>query len=169
MDTLVEKLSNCHDYFSWLSGFPDFSGKVLATTFKFSSFDYSTMLRKSNANKTVYFFSVLLKCREIVMVKTVTHKKFYYFKFKLLKFRKKKPELTSFYYVSRQIGWTIQKSLFAYTIKDSTFSHTCENSKMYNITSKYFNFCNNKPPASLVVHITRYFLRYSYSYHISML
>ena len=35
--------------------------------------------------------------------------------------------------------WAIQKSLFAYTR---------ENSKMFNITSKYFSFFNNKPPAS---------------------
>ena len=45
-------------------------------------------------------------------------------------------------------GWAIQKSLFAETNQDSTFSHTCENSKMFNITSKYFIFLNYKPPAS---------------------
>ena len=45
-------------------------------------------------------------------------------------------------------GWTIQKSLFAWTNQDSTFSHNRENSNMFNITSKYFNFFNNKPPAS---------------------
>ena len=38
-------------------------------------------------------------------------------------------------------GWAIQKSLFAETNQDSTFSHTREN-------SKYFSFFNNKPPAS---------------------
>ena len=43
-------------------------------------------------------------------------------------------------------GWAIQKSLFAETNQDSTFSHTHENSKMFNITSKYFGFFNNKPP-----------------------
>ena len=42
-------------------------------------------------------------------------------------------------------GWTIQKSLFGETNHDPTFSHTRENSKMFNITSKYFT---NKPPAS---------------------
>ena len=36
MDTLVEKLSNCCDYFSRLSGFPDLSGEVFLITFKFS-------------------------------------------------------------------------------------------------------------------------------------
>ena len=45
-------------------------------------------------------------------------------------------------------GWAIQKSLFAETNQDPTFSHTRENSKMFNITSKYFSFFNNKPPAS---------------------
>ena len=44
-------------------------------------------------------------------------------------------------------GWTFQKGLFEETNQDSTFSHTCENSKMFNITSKYFRFFNNKPPA----------------------
>ena len=39
-------------------------------------------------------------------------------------------------------GWGIQKSLFAQTNKDSTFSHTRKNSKMFNITSKYFSFFN---------------------------
>ena len=45
-------------------------------------------------------------------------------------------------------GWAIQKSLFAETSQDSTFSHTRQNSKMFNITSKYFRFFNNKPPIS---------------------
>ena len=44
-------------------------------------------------------------------------------------------------------GWAIQKSLFAWTNQDSTFSHTYENLKMFNITSKYFSFFKNKPPA----------------------
>ena len=48
----------------------------------------------------------------------------------------------------KKYGWAIQKSLFAETNQDSTFSHTRENSKIFNITSKYFNFFNNKPPAS---------------------
>ena len=36
--------------------------------------------------------------------------------------------------------WAIQKSLLAEANQDSTFSHTCENSKMFNVTSKYFSF-----------------------------
>ena len=46
-------------------------------------------------------------------------------------------------------GWVIQKNVFAETNQDSTFSHTREDLKMFNITSKYFSFFNNKPPASL--------------------
>ena len=48
----------------------------------------------------------------------------------------------------KKYGWVIQKSLFVETNQDSTFSHTRENSKMFNMTSKYFSFFNNKPPAS---------------------
>ena len=41
---------------------------------------------------------------------------------------------------------------------------------MFNITSKYFSFFNNKPPASWVTHITRDFLTsYSCSYYSSMI
>ena len=47
-------------------------------------------------------------------------------------------------------GQAIQKSLFSQTNQGSTFSHISQNSKMFNITSKYFNFLNNKPPASQV-------------------
>ena len=45
-------------------------------------------------------------------------------------------------------GWAIQKSLLALRSQDSTFSHTRENSKMVNITTKYFNIFNKKRPAS---------------------
>ena len=40
--------------------------------------------------------------------------------------------------------WAIQKILFAESNQGSTFSQTRENSKMLNITSKYFSFFNNK-------------------------
>ena len=40
-------------------------------------------------------------------------------------------------------GWVIQKSLLKLTNEDSTFSHTGENSKIFNITSIYF-----RPPES---------------------
>ena len=64
-------------------------------------------------------------------------------------------------------SWAIQKSLFAETNHDSTFSQTRENSKMSNITSKYFSFFNT---ASWVAHITRDFLTcYSCLYYSSML
>ena len=48
----------------------------------------------------------------------------------------------------QKYGWVIQKNLFPQTNQDSTFSHNRENSEMSKITSKYFNFFNNKPPAS---------------------
>ena len=48
---------------------------------------------------------------------------------------------------AEKYGWAIQKSLFVQTNQDSTFSHTREISKMFNITSKYFSFFNDKPPA----------------------
>ena len=67
-------------------------------------------------------------------------------------------------------GQAIQKSFFAQTSKDSIFSHTRNNSKMFNITPKHFSFFNNKPSASLVTHITRHSLTcYSCSYYSSML
>ena len=36
----------------------------------------------------------------------------------------------------KKYGWAIQKSLFGKTNQDSTFSHTRDNSKMFNTTSK---------------------------------
>ena len=53
-----------------------------------------------------------------------------------------------FYYDSREIWLGNSKCLFVETNQDSKFSHTCENSKVFNITSKYFSFFSNKPPAS---------------------
>ena len=49
--------------------------------------------------------------------------------------------------------------------------HSCckWNSIKINVTSKYFSFFNNKPPASWVTHITKnFFTCYSYSYYSSM-
>ena len=48
----------------------------------------------------------------------------------------------------KKYGWAVQKRLIAQTNQDSTFSRTCENSKMFNMTLKYFSFSNNKTPAS---------------------
>ena len=68
----------------------------------------------------------------------------------------------------KKYGWAIQKSLFTETNEDSTFSHTRENSKMLNITSKYFGFFNNKPPATSLAHIAREILTcYSCLYYSS--
>ena len=60
--------------------------------------------------------------------------------------------------------------LFKKTYLHRPINRTRENSKMFNITSKYFSFFNNKPPASWVAHITRDFLIcYSCSYYSSMI
>ena len=50
--------------------------------------------------------------------------------------------------LTEKYGWAIQKSLFGKTNQDSTFPHTRENSKLFDITSKYFSFFNNKLSAS---------------------
>ena len=49
-------------------------------------------------------------------------------------------------------GWTVQKSLFAETNQNSTFSHIRENKKMFNITSKYFSFFNNILLLIIIIH-----------------
>ena len=48
----------------------------------------------------------------------------------------------------QKYGWVIQKSLFADANQDSAFSHIRKNSKVFNITSKYSIFFNNKPHVS---------------------
>ena len=59
------------------------------------------MFRSSNVNETI-FLKVLLKYREFLTVKTVTRHKKPYFFIKILKSKKNKLVLTSFYYVSRE-------------------------------------------------------------------
>ena len=41
-------------------------------------------------------------------------------------------------------SWAIQEKLFAKSNQDSTVSHTLENSKMFNITSKHLSRVYNK-------------------------
>ena len=70
------------------------------------------MFRTSNVNKTVQFFVVPLKYREITTAKTVTlHKKLYFF-IKCLKNKKKKLPITSFIMAAEKNDWAIRKSLF---------------------------------------------------------
>ena len=70
----------------------------------------------------------------------------------------------------KKYGWAIQKSLFAQSNQDSTFSYTRENSKVFDINSNYFSFFNNKPPASWVSHVTGDFLTCcSCSYYSSII
>ena len=64
----------------------------------------------------------------------------------------------------------IHQNLFALTNQDSTISHTREKSKMFDITSKYFTFFKNTPPATWVAHTTRNFITcYSCSYYSFMM
>ena len=63
----------------------------------------------------------------------------------------------------------IHENLFAYANQDCIIFYTQENSKMFNITSKYFRFFDNTSPANGFTHITRDFLTcYSRLYHGSM-
>ena len=55
MGTLVEKLSNCYNYFLRLSEFPDLSGKVFFIFYKLSKLDYSTIFQNSNEKKKKQF------------------------------------------------------------------------------------------------------------------
>ena len=93
------------------------------------------MFWNSNVNKSL-FFLVSLKYREIITVKS-------------LKSKKKKEAGTHFVLLchSRNMVGQFKK---AYLHRPIKFPHflTRENSKMFNITSKYFRFFNNKPPAS---------------------
>ena len=58
----------------------------------------------------------------------------------------------------KKYDFSIRKGLLADANQDSTFSHTHENTKMFNINSKYLSFFSSKPPASCVAHIARGFL-----------
>ena len=69
----------------------------------------------------------------------------------------------------QKYGWPIQDNLFAWTNQDTTFSHTRENSKLFNIPSEYFRLFNNKRPSSRVALVAWDFLTcYSCSYYSSM-
>ena len=67
---------------------------------------------------------------------------------KSLKSEKKKLVQLRFIMSVDKYGWAIQKSLFAQSSQDSTFSQNCENSKIFNVASKYFSFFKGKPRAS---------------------
>ena len=141
MDTLVEELSNCCDYFSSLSGFSNLSGKLFLITFKFSELDYSVMFCKSNVNKTVWLF----KFREIIAAKS-------------LKSKKKKLLLTLCYFVSQEI-WLGNSKGFVCVDQSRfyIFSHPQKFKKII-ITSKYLSFFDNKPSAGWLAYMARDFL-----------
>ena len=72
------------------------------------------MFRRSNLNKTVKFFLVSLKYREIKTIKTVTlYKNLYFFSLKVLKAIKEGGTNFVLFMSVEKYGWAIQKSLFA--------------------------------------------------------
>ena len=118
--------------------------------------------------KSVGIGLVLLKYREIIMIKAVElYKKL--FSLKVWKAKKRIWYQLRFIMSVENYVWAIQKSLVAWTNQGSTFSYTRQNSKMFNITSKYFSLFNNNPPAGWATHIARNFLTcYSCSYYSYM-
>ena len=114
------------------------------------------MFCNSDVNIIVLTFLISLRYSEIVTVKS-------------LKSKKKKLALTLLCYISRDIWLGNSSKLVCIDQSKFYISHTRENSKMFNITSKYFSFSNNKPPASWVTQTSRNFLTcYSCPYYSSM-
>ena len=81
------------------------------------------------------------KYKNIIMIKTVTLYKNFFFLKSLKSFKSKKKELVLplFYHVSREI-WLGNSKEFVQTNQDSTFSHTCEISKLFNKVFSYMLF-----------------------------
>ena len=162
MYTLVEELSNCSDYFLRLSGFPDLFGKAFLIPFKFSLLDSSTtfLQEQCKLNSSISFFIIeILKPLFI----TITYVKIYFSLISILKSKKKKLALTSFYCLGQE------------TWLDNSRKLICINqSRFYNFfhVRKFKNFStfNNKPPARWVTHITKDFIIcYSCSYYSFMI
>ena len=63
-------------------------------------------------------------------------------------FKQEEDAGTRFIMSVKKYDFSTRKGLFADAIQDSTFSHTHENTRMFNINSKYFSFFNSKPPTS---------------------
>ena len=85
---------------------------------------------------------------------------------KSLNKKKKKLALIWFCYLNRKNDSAAHENLLRWTYQGSSNCHTQENSKMFNITSKYFSSFNNTIPTSWVAHITTDFLTlYSCSYY----
>ena len=111
------------------------------------------------------YLNLQLRFCEITTVITVTL--FILFKLKCIssirvpKSKKKKLALTSFYFSCKNmIGW-FMKTYSHKPIQILQFynSFAGENSKKFNITSKFFSIFNDRPPASWVGYITRDFLQ----------
>ena len=90
--------------------------------------------------------------------------KIYFSLIRVLKSKKKKLALTLFYCLDQETWLDDSWKL----IQFYNFLHV-GNSKMFNITSKYFSIFSNKPPANWVAPITKDFHTcYSSSYYSSM-
>ena len=82
----------------------------------------------------------------------------FFFSLKVLKARKR--SCTNFVLLCqlRNMAGQIKKAYLHKPIKILRFFTPARIQKMFNITSKYFSFFNDKPPANWVVLITRDFL-----------
>ena len=139
MCTLVKKLSNICNYFLRLSGFPDF--------FWQSIFGRAMLTKQFNQ-------LVSSRHREITTIQKVTPCENFLFREKSS--RKRNSHQLRFIISVEKYNLTIHENLFAQTTitvlqfltLGRILSHTWENSKMLNITSRYFRFFNNTPLAT---------------------
>ena len=113
----------------------------------------------------------MLRQRDILTVKTVTLCKKLYFFMKSLKSKKKKLALTSFYCLSRELGFSNSWKLNSIGhSRFCNFWHSVEFKNIFQHNFKVNQQFNNKPPASWFVYITGDILtRHSCSYYSSML
>ena len=82
--------------------------------------------------------------------------KIYFYLIRVLKIKTKKLTLSLFGYLSQET-WLNDLWKLIYMIQSRLYnSFTQENSKMFNITSRYFSIFNNKPPTSweIFLHVT---------------
>ena len=70
------------------------------------------------------------------------------FLIKIPKSKKEKLAQISFYCLGQEIWLGNLENLFAKTNQDSTVSYTQNNSKLFNLTLKYFSIFNNTPTES---------------------
>ena len=116
-----------------------------------------------------FFISFFMRLKTVICSYHTFQVKIYFSFTRVLKSKKKNLVLTSFYFLCQETR--LDDLLKLICINQSRFYifFTWENSKKFNITSKYFSILNNKAAARWVVHTTRDFITYySCSYHSSM-